>query len=50
MLKVADFGVSINLNAERAVTRAGTVDYMVSGSDPGVRSVRYGTAPFGTAL
>lgn len=30
VLKVADFGVSINLNDERAVTRAGTVDYMVS--------------------
>lgn len=29
VLKIADFGVSINLNDERAVTRAGTVDYMV---------------------
>ncbi|GFR49803.1 hypothetical protein Agub_g11743 [Astrephomene gubernaculifera] len=28
VLKVADFGVSINLSEERAVTRAGTVDYM----------------------
>ncbi|EFJ48347.1 hypothetical protein VOLCADRAFT_81108 [Volvox carteri f. nagariensis] len=28
VLKIADFGVSINLNEERAVTRAGTVDYM----------------------
>ncbi|GIL81253.1 hypothetical protein Vretimale_1183 [Volvox reticuliferus] len=28
MLKIADFGVSINLNEERAVTRAGTIDYM----------------------
>ncbi|KAG2499640.1 hypothetical protein HYH03_002579 [Edaphochlamys debaryana] len=27
-LKLADFGVSINLNDERAVTRAGTLDYM----------------------
>ncbi|KAG2491819.1 hypothetical protein HYH03_009776 [Edaphochlamys debaryana] len=27
-LLVADFGVSINLNQERAVTRAGTLDYM----------------------
>ncbi|GIL58375.1 hypothetical protein Vafri_13438 [Volvox africanus] len=28
VLKIADFGVSINLNDERAVTRAGTIDYM----------------------
>ncbi|GLI61103.1 hypothetical protein VaNZ11_003386 [Volvox africanus] len=28
VLKIADFGVSINLNEERAVTRAGTIDYM----------------------
>ncbi|KAG2447323.1 hypothetical protein HYH02_007653 [Chlamydomonas schloesseri] len=27
-LLIADFGVSINLNQERAVTRAGTLDYM----------------------
>ncbi|KAG2452835.1 hypothetical protein HYH02_002181 [Chlamydomonas schloesseri] len=27
-LRVADFGVAINLNDERAVTRAGTADYM----------------------
>ncbi|KXZ55778.1 hypothetical protein GPECTOR_2g1328 [Gonium pectorale] len=27
-LKLADFGVSIDLNNERAVTRAGTLDYM----------------------
>ncbi|GLC41523.1 hypothetical protein PLESTB_001001800 [Pleodorina starrii] len=28
VLKIADFGVSINMNDERAVTRAGTIDYM----------------------
>ncbi|KAG2449221.1 hypothetical protein HYH02_005968 [Chlamydomonas schloesseri] len=27
-LKIADLGVSINMNEERAVTRAGTMDYM----------------------
>ena len=31
-LRVADFGVAINLNDERAVTRAGTADYMVGNS------------------
>ncbi len=31
-LVIADFGVSINLNEERAVTRAGTLEYMVSGA------------------
>lgn len=29
-LVIADFGVSIDLNQERAVTRAGTLEYMVS--------------------
>ncbi len=30
VLKLADFGLAIDLNEERAVTRAGTLDYMVS--------------------
>ena len=29
VLKLADFGLAIDLNEERAVTRAGTLDYMV---------------------
>lgn len=29
VIKLADFGISINLREERAVTRAGTLDYMV---------------------
>lgn len=28
-LKLADFGLAIDLGEERAVTRAGTLDYMV---------------------
>ena len=28
MVKLADFGLAIDLNAELAVTRAGTLDYM----------------------
>ena len=28
VVKLADFGLSININLERAVTRAGTLDYM----------------------
>lgn len=28
IIKLADFGLSINANAERPVTRAGTLDYM----------------------
>ena len=31
VLKLADFGLAIDLNEERAVTRAGTLDYMVGG-------------------
>ena len=31
-IKIADFGLSIDLNEERAVTRAGTLDYMVGGT------------------
>ena len=31
VLKLADFGLAIDLNEERAVTRAGTLDYMVRG-------------------
>lgn len=33
VLKLADFGLAIDLNEERAVTRAGTLDYMVGGLD-----------------
>eukprot|EP00955_Chlamydomonas_euryale_P076689 362749-Chlamydomonas_euryale.AAC.13 len=29
VLKLADFGLAIDLTEERAVTRAGTLDYMV---------------------
>ena len=29
-LKLGDFGLAIDLHEERAVTRAGTLDYMVS--------------------
>lgn len=29
VLKLADFGLAINLNEERPVTRLGTLDYMV---------------------
>ena len=29
VLKVADFGLSIDVGQERPVTRAGTLDYMV---------------------
>ena len=29
MLKLGDFGLAIDLGKERAVTRAGTLDYMV---------------------
>ena len=32
-IKLADFGLAIDLNDERAVTRAGTLDYMVGGRD-----------------
>ncbi len=31
VLKLADFGLAIDLNEERANTRAGTLDYMVCG-------------------
>jgi hypothetical protein len=30
-LKLADFGLAIDLREERAVTRAGTLDYMAPG-------------------
>ena len=30
-LKLADFGICLNLREERSVTRAGTLDYMVRG-------------------
>jgi aurora kinase len=30
MIKIADFGLSIDCSSERPVTRAGTLDYMVS--------------------
>jgi len=30
VIKVADFGLSIDTSVERPVTRAGTLDYMVS--------------------
>ena len=30
-LKLADFGLCLNLREERSVTRAGTIDYMVRG-------------------
>ena len=30
VVKLADFGLAINVNEERPVTRAGTLDYMVS--------------------
>ncbi len=33
-LKLGDFGLAVDLSAERANTRAGTLDYMVRG--PGV--------------
>ena len=29
-LKLADFGLCLNLREERSVTRAGTLDYMAS--------------------
>ena len=28
-IKLCDFGLALDLNEERAVTRAGTLDYMV---------------------
>ena len=43
-LKLADFGLAIDLREERAVTRAGTLDYMAPGESPecGVGSVECG--------
>ena len=38
VLKLADFGLAIDLNEERAVTRAGTLDYMA----PEVRAASTG--------
>jgi aurora kinase, other len=32
-LKIADFGLSINTDEERPVTRLGTLDYMVSAGE-----------------
>jgi len=31
VMKLADFGLSIDVNKERPVTRTGTLDYMVGG-------------------
>ena len=36
-LKLADFGLAIDLKRERAVTRAGTLDYMAPEVGQGVR-------------
>ena len=45
-LKLADFGLCLNLKEERSVTRAGTLDYMVSLShDNAVQSHAYKSIP-----
>ena len=59
MIKVADFGLSIDVSAERPVTRAGTLDYMVRlvgggphgccmvGGEGATWSVAWGTTAWG---
>ena len=49
-IKLADFGLAIDLNDERAVTRAGTLDYMVGGREVMIRSDGCSLAPLTTSL